>query len=232
MRNVLSAPTNWAFDLSYFMYGALFMMAGAYTLSRNGHVRGDVLYRLMPVRVQASVDLVLFITFLAPGFPRAVLLRHSLCRDFLDSARGQHLQPDWRAGLSAQDADPDRGGADAMDSRSIWAKAAVDRSGRPSSRTAGLGQIALVRLSNRIAAAGGSIPRRAAARRSSARPLVRQFAGGRSEPVGQPPGNTRASPEPWAIAISEIRSRKRTWSVPNDGNSGRNAPLGIRQTGA
>jgi TRAP-type mannitol/chloroaromatic compound transport system permease small subunit len=50
------------------MYGALFMMAGAYTLSRNGHVRGDVLYRMMPARVQASIDLVLFILFLAPGF--------------------------------------------------------------------------------------------------------------------------------------------------------------------
>jgi TRAP-type mannitol/chloroaromatic compound transport system permease small subunit len=68
VRYVLSAPTNWAFDLSYFMYGALFMMAGAYTLSRNGHVRGDVLYRMMPARVQASIDLVLFILFLAPGF--------------------------------------------------------------------------------------------------------------------------------------------------------------------
>ncbi len=68
VRYVLSAPTNWAFDLSYFMYGALFMMAGAYTLSRNGHVRGDVVYRLMPVRVQASIDLVLFIFFFMPGF--------------------------------------------------------------------------------------------------------------------------------------------------------------------
>ncbi len=68
VRYVLRNPTNWAFDLSYFMYGALFMMAGAYTLSRNGHVRGDVVYRLMPVRVQASVDLVLYIIFLTPGF--------------------------------------------------------------------------------------------------------------------------------------------------------------------
>ena len=47
VRYVLSDPTNWAFDLSYIMYGALFMMAGAYTLSRNGHVRGDVIYRLL-----------------------------------------------------------------------------------------------------------------------------------------------------------------------------------------
>ena len=68
VRYVLRAPTNWAFDVSYFMYGALFMMAGAYTLSRNGHVRGDVLYRLMPNRVQASIDLALFIFFFFPGF--------------------------------------------------------------------------------------------------------------------------------------------------------------------
>jgi TRAP-type mannitol/chloroaromatic compound transport system permease small subunit len=68
VRYVLRAPTNWAFDLSYFMYGALFMMAGAYTLSRNGHVRGDFVYRLLPVRAQASIDLVLYIIFFFPGF--------------------------------------------------------------------------------------------------------------------------------------------------------------------
>ncbi len=68
MRYVLSAPTNWAFDLSYCMYGALFMMAGAYTLSQNGHVRGDVLYRLMPLRVQAGIELVLYLIFFFPGF--------------------------------------------------------------------------------------------------------------------------------------------------------------------
>ncbi len=68
MRYVLRAPTNWAFDLSYCMFGALFMMAGAYTLSRNGHVRGDVLFRLWPVRVQAAIELVLYIFFFFPGF--------------------------------------------------------------------------------------------------------------------------------------------------------------------
>ena len=80
VRYVLRAPTNWAFDVSYFMYGALFMMAGAYTLSRNGHVRGDFVYRMWPYRVQASIDLVLFIIFMGPGVRRAVLLRHPLCR--------------------------------------------------------------------------------------------------------------------------------------------------------
>jgi TRAP-type mannitol/chloroaromatic compound transport system permease small subunit len=67
VRYVLRAPTTWAFDISYITYGALFLMAGAYTLSRNGHVRGDVIYRLWPPRVQASIDLVLFIIFFFPA---------------------------------------------------------------------------------------------------------------------------------------------------------------------
>jgi len=67
MRYVLNAPTAWAFDMSVQMYGALFMMAGAYTLSRNGHVRGDVIHRLLPIKVRASIDLLLYIIFLLPG---------------------------------------------------------------------------------------------------------------------------------------------------------------------
>jgi TRAP-type mannitol/chloroaromatic compound transport system permease small subunit len=68
MRYVLRAPTDWAFDMSYCMYGALFMMAGAYTLSRNGHVRGDVVFRLLPFRTQASIELVLYLIFFFPSF--------------------------------------------------------------------------------------------------------------------------------------------------------------------
>jgi TRAP-type mannitol/chloroaromatic compound transport system permease small subunit len=67
VRYVLNNPTSWAFDMSYIVYGGLFLMAGAYTLSRNGHVRGDVLYRLWPPRVQASVELALYILFFFPG---------------------------------------------------------------------------------------------------------------------------------------------------------------------
>jgi len=67
VRYLLSDPTSWAFDMSYIVYGGLFMMAGAYTLSRNGHVRGDVLYRLWPARVQASVELTLYVLFFFPG---------------------------------------------------------------------------------------------------------------------------------------------------------------------
>ena len=67
VRYVLRAPTGWAFDVGAMMYGALFLMAGAYTLSRNGHVRGDVLYRMWPERAQATVDLVLYVLFYFPA---------------------------------------------------------------------------------------------------------------------------------------------------------------------
>lgn len=67
VRYVLGAPTTWAFDLSYMTYGALLLLSGPYTLSRNGHVRGDVLYRLWPARTQASIDLVLYLIFFFPA---------------------------------------------------------------------------------------------------------------------------------------------------------------------
>jgi TRAP-type mannitol/chloroaromatic compound transport system permease small subunit len=67
VRYLFSAPTSWAFDLSYIMYGTLFMMGGAYTLSRDAHVRGDFIYRLWPPRRQAAVELVLYFLFFFPG---------------------------------------------------------------------------------------------------------------------------------------------------------------------
>ncbi|MGE3870749.1 MAG: TRAP transporter small permease subunit [Pseudorhodoplanes sp.] len=67
VRYVLSAPTTWAFDFSYITYGALFLMAGPYTLSRNGHVRADVAYRFWKPRTQAKMDLLLYIIFFLPA---------------------------------------------------------------------------------------------------------------------------------------------------------------------
>ena len=66
-RYALGAPHAYAFDAMLMMYGTLFMMAGAYTLSKNGHVRGDVLYGFFPPRVQAGLDLTLYIVFFLPG---------------------------------------------------------------------------------------------------------------------------------------------------------------------
>ena len=66
-RYALDDPHPWAFDVMSMMYGSLFMMAGAYTLSKNGHVRGDVLYGFFPPRLQAWLDLILYILFFIPG---------------------------------------------------------------------------------------------------------------------------------------------------------------------
>ncbi len=66
-RYVLDHPHPWAFDIMIMMYGSMFMMAGAYTLSKNGHVRGDVLYGFFPPRLQAGLDLTLYILFFIPG---------------------------------------------------------------------------------------------------------------------------------------------------------------------
>jgi len=73
VRYVLNSPTAWALDVSFIMYGTLFMMAGAYTLSRGGHVRGDFLYRLWQPRTQARVDLVLYILFFFPGVTALIM---------------------------------------------------------------------------------------------------------------------------------------------------------------
>jgi TRAP-type mannitol/chloroaromatic compound transport system permease small subunit len=66
-RYVVSNPHAYAFDTMIMMYGTVFMMAGAYTLSKNGHVRGDVLYGFFPPRLQAGLDLVLYVVFFIPG---------------------------------------------------------------------------------------------------------------------------------------------------------------------
>ena len=67
MRYVLNSPTVWAFDMMVQMYGALFLMAGPYALAQDGHVRADVVYRLFPVRVQASLAFFLYLIFFFPG---------------------------------------------------------------------------------------------------------------------------------------------------------------------
>jgi len=66
-RYILNAPTAWIFDLDNMLYGTLFMLAGAYTLAQNAHVRGDFLYSSMRPRMQAGLDVVLYVVFFIPG---------------------------------------------------------------------------------------------------------------------------------------------------------------------
>jgi TRAP-type mannitol/chloroaromatic compound transport system permease small subunit len=66
-RYALNNPHAWAFDAMIMLYGTLFMMAGAYTLSQNAHVRGDVIYGYFTPRTQATIDLTLYVVFFLPG---------------------------------------------------------------------------------------------------------------------------------------------------------------------
>ena len=66
-RYAFNNPHDWVFDFTYMLYGVMFMMAGAYTLSKNGHVRGDVLYGFFQPRTQALFDLILYFVFFIPG---------------------------------------------------------------------------------------------------------------------------------------------------------------------
>jgi len=96
VRYLLGNPTSWAFDMSYILYGALFLMGGAYTLSRNGHVRGDVFYRLMPIKVQASIELVLYVIFFFPGI---IALMYSGWGYAMDSVRIHEVSVNSPAGV-------------------------------------------------------------------------------------------------------------------------------------
>ena len=71
-RYVFNSPSAWIGELSVMAYGTLFMMCGAYTLAQNGHVRGDFLYGSMKPRTQATLDLILYITFFLPGIAALV----------------------------------------------------------------------------------------------------------------------------------------------------------------
>lgn len=80
-RYMLNAPTAWIFDLNSMLYGTLFMMCGAYTLSQDGHVRGDFLYSNMRPRTQASLDLALYFLFFLPGIVALVYAGYSFAAE-------------------------------------------------------------------------------------------------------------------------------------------------------
>ena len=104
-RYLFNAPTAWALDVSFIMYGTLFMMGGAYTLSRGGHVRGDFLYRLWQPRNQAKIDLVLYILFFFPGVTALIFAGWKYAAKVLVLWRGVGQQPGGCADLPVQDGD-------------------------------------------------------------------------------------------------------------------------------
>jgi TRAP-type mannitol/chloroaromatic compound transport system permease small subunit len=80
-RYILNAPTAWIFDADNMFYGTLFMLCGAYTLAQNAHVRGDFLYSSMRPRVQAGLDLTLYIVFFIPGIAALIYAGYDYATD-------------------------------------------------------------------------------------------------------------------------------------------------------
>ena len=101
-RYILNMPTAWIFDASNMMYGTLFMIAGAYTLAQNGHVRGDFLYSSMKPRRQASLDLVLYIVFFLPGIAALVYAGLGICLRLMAHQRAFQRHRRRPAGVAIQ----------------------------------------------------------------------------------------------------------------------------------
>jgi TRAP-type mannitol/chloroaromatic compound transport system permease small subunit len=80
-RYIMNMPTAWIFDLDNMLYGTLFMLCGAYTLAQNAHVRGDFLYSSMRPRMQAGLDLVLYIVFFIPGIAALIYAGYTFAAD-------------------------------------------------------------------------------------------------------------------------------------------------------
>ena len=66
-RKLFHAPTIWAYDISRFLYGALFMLGAGYALSKGVHIRADFLYRNFKTKNQGAIDFWLYILFYFPG---------------------------------------------------------------------------------------------------------------------------------------------------------------------
>ena len=66
-RKFFLAPTIWAYDISRFLYGALFMLGAGYALSKGVHIRADFLYRNFKIKTQGIVDFTLYVLFYFPG---------------------------------------------------------------------------------------------------------------------------------------------------------------------
>lgn len=93
-RYVLSNPHDWVFDASYMLFGALFMLAGAYALAQDAHVRGDFMYGAFRPRTQAGIDITLYILFFVPGVVALIWAGYTFAADSWAIHEGSPLTPD------------------------------------------------------------------------------------------------------------------------------------------
>src|SRR5258706_12611778 len=95
---IMNMPTAWIFDLDNMLYGTLFMLAGAYTLAQNAHVRGDFLYSSMRPRMQALLDVILYGVFFIPGIAALIYAGYDYAGTPRDIARHSNVTPDGPPG--------------------------------------------------------------------------------------------------------------------------------------
>lgn len=93
-RYLFNQPVDWVFDTSYMMFGAVLLMSGTYALAKEAHVRGDLLYGEMPPRVQAGLDLVLYLLFFVPGVVALMVAGWSFAAESWSIREASSLTPD------------------------------------------------------------------------------------------------------------------------------------------
>src|SRR5260370_40755583 len=70
-RYVFNAPTIWSFDVTYMLYGTIFMLGAAYALHKGAHIRTDFFYEKWSVKTRGMVD---SISYVGSFFPSLIML--------------------------------------------------------------------------------------------------------------------------------------------------------------
>ena len=93
-RYVFGWPLDWVFDTSYMLFGAVLLLSGAYALAKDAHVRGDLLYGEFSPRVQAGLDLALYVLFFVPGILALVIAGYAFAAESWAIREHSSLTPD------------------------------------------------------------------------------------------------------------------------------------------
>ena len=92
-RYIFDAPTEWAYDMTFMLYGSFFMIGSAYTLYKKGHIRTDSYYGKWSPRTQGWVDTICYLVFFLPAADRVPRGRLGLLRALVHAGRADRHQP-------------------------------------------------------------------------------------------------------------------------------------------
>ncbi len=92
-RYGFNAPTEWAYDMTFMLYGTFFMVGSAWTLQRGGHIRTDSFYSKWSQRTQARVDLACYLIFFFPAIAIFAWLGWEYFRQVVRAERADRHEP-------------------------------------------------------------------------------------------------------------------------------------------